>query len=81
MEVTVNKRLRFLRPALRVLAALALVLVAYLIISPTGRYLLRAGYEEGKILSRRTPITEIVAASSRSGACPCPLTVYASKVG
>jgi predicted aminopeptidase len=69
VEVTVNKRLRFLRPALRVLAALALVLVAYLVLAPTGRYLLRAGFEEGKILSRRTPITEIVA----SPATPAPL--------
>lgn len=60
-EVTANKRLRFLRPALRVLAALALVLMAYLVVAPTGRYLLRAGFEEAKILSRRTPIIEIVA--------------------
>ncbi|MEO5817304.1 MAG: aminopeptidase [Gemmatimonadaceae bacterium] len=51
------------------LAALALVLVAYLVLAPTGRYLLRAGFEEGKILSRRTPITEIVA----SPATPAPL--------
>ncbi|MDB4891505.1 MAG: aminopeptidase [Gemmatimonadetes bacterium] len=43
------------------LAVLALALVAYLVLSPTGRYLLRAGYEEGKILARRTPISQIVA--------------------
>ncbi len=41
------------------LAALALVLVGYLVVTPTGRYLLRAGWEEGKILRRRQPITTL----------------------
>ena len=61
MEVTVNKRLRLIRPALRLLAALALVLVACLILFPSGRYLLRAGWEEGKILARRQPIAALAA--------------------
>ena len=43
------------------LAGLALILVAYLVIAPTGRYLLRAGFEEGKILWRRTPIATLIA--------------------
>ena len=61
--MTVNKRLRWIRPALRLLAALALVVVACLILFPAGRYLLRAGWEEGKILARRQPITALAAAS------------------
>lgn len=34
----------------------------YLAATPTGRYLVRAGWEEGKILWRREPIPELVAA-------------------
>jgi predicted aminopeptidase len=40
------------------------VAVAALVLLPTGRYLLRAGWEEGKILARRRPITDIVADSA-----------------
>jgi len=54
---------------LRALAVVVLALVAYLVIAPTGRYLLRAGWEEGKILSRRRPISAIIA----DGATPAPL--------
>ena len=50
----------------RAVVALLLLVVAYLVLAPTGRYLLRAGWEEGKILARRTPITELVAARSTS---------------
>jgi predicted aminopeptidase len=64
MEVIANKQLRWVRPALRVLAGLALVVVACLVLFPTGRYLLRAGWEEGKILARRRPIAAIAADSA-----------------
>ena len=40
---------------------LALVLGAWLVFSGTGRYLLRAGWEEGKILRRRQPIASLAA--------------------
>jgi predicted aminopeptidase len=52
-----------MRPALRALAAVAFVVVAYLVIAPTGRYLLRAAWEEAKILARRRSITAIAADS------------------
>lgn len=45
---------------LRVLGGLALGLVAFLALFPTGRYLARAGWEEGKILWRRQPIDRLV---------------------
>lgn len=47
--------------ALRVFGALVLVACATLAVWPTGRYLVRAGWEEGKILLRRRPIAELVA--------------------
>jgi predicted aminopeptidase len=49
------------RWVLRALAAIALLALAWLLLSPTGHYLARAGWEEGKILARRRPITTIVA--------------------
>ena len=48
----------------RVLAGLGLALLALLIVfflTPTGRYLLRAGWEEARILQRRQRIGDLVA--------------------
>jgi predicted aminopeptidase len=69
VEVTEKKRVKWLRRAAWTLAVLVGAIVAYLVIAPTGRYLLRAGWEEGKILSRRRPIPELIADS----ATPAPL--------
>ena len=41
-------------------ATLGLLLAAWML-TPTGRYLLRAGWEEGKILARRRPIPDVIA--------------------
>jgi len=50
------------------LVALAVLVigVTYLSVAPTGRYLVRAAWEEGKILARRHSITDLVADSSMS---------------
>ncbi len=45
----------------RVAVALVALIVAYLLLSPTGRYLLRAAWAEAGILRRRRPISAIVA--------------------
>jgi predicted aminopeptidase len=44
----------------RVLAALVLIVVAYLALAPTGRYLVRAAWAEGRILANRRSIADIV---------------------
>jgi len=48
----------------RAVGAVVLVLLLYLLLAPTGRYLVRAAWEEGKILARRRAIVDIVADSA-----------------
>jgi predicted aminopeptidase len=47
--------------AWRVLAVVALLTVALATGTPTGRYLIRAAWEEGKILAHRRPIPKVIA--------------------
>lgn len=54
---------------MRALAAGALIVVALLALTPTGRYLVRGAWEEGKILAHRRPITDLLA----DPATPAPL--------
>ena len=56
-----NNSRAWLRRILRVLAGFAVVVIACLVLLPTGRYLLRAGWEEAKILARRRPIRALAA--------------------
>src|SRR4029077_16707139 len=49
----------------RVIAVLLLLLIAWLALSPTGHYLVRAAWAEGSILARRRSIEAIVADPAR----------------
>jgi predicted aminopeptidase len=50
--------------ARRAVGGILLIALGYLILAPTGRYLLRAAVAEGKILAGRRKITELVADST-----------------
>jgi len=54
---------RVARGVARLLALLLVVAVVAMAVTRTGRYLLRAAWEEGKILARRRPIPEVIADS------------------
>ena len=58
---------RWRRAARWTALALGLLFVVWLL-TPTGRYLLRAAWEEGKILARRRPIAEVIADPATDGA-------------
>ena len=53
--------MRIRRFLLRSIIALAVVVAGYLVLAPTGRYLMRAGWEEGKILWHRRSIAAMIA--------------------
>src|SRR5690348_7185096 len=66
LEVTENQRVKWRRRAARTLAVVALAIVGFLVLTATGRYLLRAAWEEGKILARRQPIVRLASDSTVS---------------
>src|SRR5512132_2869377 len=81
VEVTESQRVKWTRRAARTLAVVALTIVGYLVLAPTGRYLLRAAWEEGKILARRQPIVRLASDSTTSSALRAKLKlVLAARV-
>ncbi|MDE3127323.1 MAG: aminopeptidase [Gemmatimonadota bacterium] len=65
-------RALILRPLLAILVAIP---VAYLVLAPTGRYLLRAAWAEGSILAHRRSIAGLVADSATPPAVRAKLRV------
>ncbi len=63
------------RLAARILLVLLLIGAGYLILAPTGRYLARAAWEEGKILAHRRPISAIIADSATAPSIRAKLRV------
>jgi len=61
VQVAVTKRFRGLHLVARAAVALVLFGVALVALTPTGRYLARGAWEEGKILWHRRPIRELIA--------------------
>ncbi len=67
--------MRVRRFIVRFIVALVAVVLGYLILAPTGRYLLRAGWEEGQILRHRRAITAMIADASTPPAVRAKLRV------
>ena len=61
-----SKVRRILRLGLRAVLGLVGLVAAVLVLTPLGRYILRAGWEEAKILARRERIEDVIADSSTS---------------
>lgn len=63
---------------LRALAAVVVLALGYLVLAPTGRYLVRAAWEETRILAARRPLEEVVADRGSAEATRRKLAVAAA---